>query len=216
MREMFSDTKAFNADISKWDVSSVTDMRNMFSHAELFDVDISSWDVSRVTNMDHMFYLAFSFKQKLCGEAWVNSKATKAQTFGGTAASIAEAECIPAASSVTTQATSQYTSHPPMPGRELIVRTPSIASRVDALTKCPKCGTFAKSGRKSCCAPGGAWFKNCGGARNKSVGHKWFEGVAACKRKCKTSGTHSIHSHWDEDTRTAEIRLSLCFLTNQP
>merc|ERR1712032_1428143 len=46
---------------------------------------------------------------------------------------------------------------------------------------CPKCGTFEKSGRNSCCAPGGAWYNNCGGARNKNVDHKWFEGVAACK-----------------------------------
>merc|ERR1719305_1436371 len=46
---------------------------------------------------------------------------------------------------------------------------------------CPKCGTFKKSGRKSCCAPGGAWFKNCGGIRQTKVDHKWFEGVAACK-----------------------------------
>ena len=65
------------------------------------------------------------------------------------------------------------------------VGTPAITSTIANAMRCPKCGTFGKSGRVSCCAPGGDWFKNCGGARNKNVDHKWFEGVAACKRKCK-------------------------------
>merc|ERR1712224_652194 len=38
-----------------------------------------------------------------------------------------------------------------------------------------------KSGRASCCAPGGAWYKNCGAAGNSNVDHMWFEGVRACK-----------------------------------
>ena len=45
----------FNGDISKWDVSNVTNMAHMFDHSE-FDGDISKWDVSNVTNMDVMFY----------------------------------------------------------------------------------------------------------------------------------------------------------------
>ena len=52
---------------------------------------------------------------------------------------------------------------------------------------CPKCGAFTKSGRVSCCAPGGAWFKNCGGARNGNADHKWIEGVTACKGKSRDS-----------------------------
>jgi surface protein len=40
---------AFNEDISKWDVSNVTDMRHMFDNAESFNEDISKWDVSNVT-----------------------------------------------------------------------------------------------------------------------------------------------------------------------
>merc|ERR1711934_701701 len=62
------------------------------------------------------------------------------------------------------------------------VGTPALTPTI-----CPKCGTFKKSGRRSCCAPGGAWFKNCGGAHNKNVDHKWFEGVAACKRMTTTN-----------------------------
>ena len=78
----------------------------------------------------------------------------------------------------------------PFPKRELIVppatTTKAITSTiVDAMT-CPKCGTFDKSGRVSCCAPGGAWFKHCGGADNRNVDHRWFEGLEACKRKFKS------------------------------
>ena len=52
---------------------------------------------------------------------------------------------------------------------------------------CPKCGTFKRSGRVSCCAPGGAWYKDCGAFGVKNVAHTWLEGVQVCKRKFKTS-----------------------------
>ena len=50
----------YNGDISKWDVSNVTDMSCMFtgSFGEIknkFNRDISGWDVSNVTNMFSMF-----------------------------------------------------------------------------------------------------------------------------------------------------------------
>ena len=49
----------FNGDISKWDVSNVTNMSNMFngthSSANKFNGDISKWDVSNVTDMNGMF-----------------------------------------------------------------------------------------------------------------------------------------------------------------
>ena len=46
---------AFNADISAWDTSSVTNMAGMFSGATSFNADISAWDTSSVTNMPFMF-----------------------------------------------------------------------------------------------------------------------------------------------------------------
>ena len=196
MGGMFQTAAAFNGDISKWDVSSVTDMSNMFSEAELFNGDISKWDVSSVTMMDRMFFLAASFKQKLCGTAWVDSKASKTLMFAGTSGSISQTVC--------TSVTRQYVSRPPLTERELIVSTPIIKSvstpghGIARTMACPKCGTFEKSGRKSCCAPGGAWYKNCarsGGARSKNVDHKWFEGVAACKRKFNANCILQMHSH---------------------
>ena len=44
----------FNGDISKWDVSNVTNMGSMFFDSE-FNGDISKWDVSKVTNNVHIF-----------------------------------------------------------------------------------------------------------------------------------------------------------------
>merc|ERR1712032_478070 len=46
---------------------------------------------------------------------------------------------------------------------------------------CSKCGTIKKSGKRSCCAPGGAWFNNCGASDNSNTEHTWFEGMRACK-----------------------------------
>ena len=42
-------------DISRWNVSSVTNMINMFNGATSFDQDISGWDVSAVTDITRMF-----------------------------------------------------------------------------------------------------------------------------------------------------------------
>ena len=90
MESMFYADKAFNDDISKWDVSSVRDMSDMFSEAELFDGDISKWDVSSVTKMNRMFHLAACFKQKLCGGAWVHSKASHSNMFTDSSGSISQ------------------------------------------------------------------------------------------------------------------------------
>ena len=168
--------------------------------AAAFNIDISKWDVSRVVSMDYMFWhrQPASFKQKLCGATWVRSKASKKAMFTGSYGSISSQVC-------TSTTARQYASRRPIPERELIVRSPTTApvnTRTLAITSsnkmtCPQCSTFKKSGRNSCCAPGGAWFKNCGGVSNKNVDHKWFEGVAACKRKFNANGILSILSYSD-------------------
>ena len=44
---------------------------------------------------------------------------------------------------------------------------------------CPKCATD-KAGKHSCCARGGAWFKNCGDGGDTKF-HTWTEGIQACE-----------------------------------
>merc|ERR1719182_160020 len=58
---------------------------------------------------------------------------------------------------------------------------------------CPKCGT-GKSGKMSCCAHGGSWFRNCGRSGNVKLRHTWYEGIQACKTPAqskKASGRQS-------------------------
>ena len=71
----------FNADISGWDVSNVTNMTHMFSMdlawagneaagagvQSIFNQDISGWDVSNVTVMQGMFDNAQTFNQPIGG-----------------------------------------------------------------------------------------------------------------------------------------------------
>ena len=53
--------------------------------------------------------------------------------------------------------------------------TPRIGDR------CVKCGIYKKSGKRSCCARGGDWFKNCGDAGDTQFNHTWAEGIQACE-----------------------------------
>ena len=54
MSHMFEKSK-FNGNISNWNVSNVEDMEGMFAESK-FNGDISKWDVSNVRNMSDMFY----------------------------------------------------------------------------------------------------------------------------------------------------------------
>ena len=54
MSHMFEMFPSFNGDLSKWNVSSVTDMSHMFANTN-FKGDISKLDVSRVTEMNNLF-----------------------------------------------------------------------------------------------------------------------------------------------------------------
>ncbi len=63
MEEMFQYARAFNADISSWNVNNVTTMSRMFEKALAFNQDISSWNVSNVTSMRLMFNEANAFNQ---------------------------------------------------------------------------------------------------------------------------------------------------------
>ena len=62
---------------------------------------------------------------------------------------------------------------------QIYINTTVAATRIPPV--CPKCAAIKKSGKLSCCAPGGTWFQNCGTSRNSDVDHTWVEGVQACK-----------------------------------
>ena len=68
---MFTDAPLFNADISRWDVSSVRNMNWMFTSnhggEKRFNQDLNRWDVSRVTRMTGMFKRAASFNGDISG-----------------------------------------------------------------------------------------------------------------------------------------------------
>ena len=55
----------FNGNISKWDVSNVTNMERMFYGCKSFNQDISNWNVSNVTNMSRMFFKCTNFNQDI-------------------------------------------------------------------------------------------------------------------------------------------------------
>ena len=85
---IFIDAKSFNHDLSKWDVSRVTDMTRMFDSAFSFNQNLFDWDVSRVTKMNVMFLNAIAFTKTLkrCQEtpgAVMNGPVRPKTSFGG-------------------------------------------------------------------------------------------------------------------------------------
>jgi len=54
MNGLFASCTKFNGDISKWDVSRVTNMRDMFAYSK-FNDDIISWNVNDDIEIDYMF-----------------------------------------------------------------------------------------------------------------------------------------------------------------
>ena len=93
MSRMFANAKFFDSDLSKWDVSRVKNMRGMFLGATSFNGDVSKWDVSSVRDMSKMFWGATLFKRRLCGTAWIHSKATQTVMFEGSSGSISPEVC---------------------------------------------------------------------------------------------------------------------------
>ena len=65
MSHMFADCTSFNQDISKWNVSNVIDMSSMFGGCQYFNQDISKWNVSNVIDMSGMFAGCQYFNQDI-------------------------------------------------------------------------------------------------------------------------------------------------------
>ena len=57
----------------------------------------------------------------------------------------------------------------------------TTSASVPSSKVCPQCGINTKTGKRSCCARGGSWFKNCGDADDTQFDHTWAEGIQVCK-----------------------------------
>ena len=78
-------------------MSAVTKMDGLFMFSiPGFNQDLSKWDVSAVTDMRYMFHDAPAFNRELCGETWVNSKADKTDMFLNSPGSISSSVCTAA------------------------------------------------------------------------------------------------------------------------
>ena len=76
---MFLGATSFNQNLSRWDVSSVTDMSSMFDGALSFNQNLSKWNVSSVTDMSDMFSNVISFNGNICDWDIDNVKEGKQQ-----------------------------------------------------------------------------------------------------------------------------------------
>ena len=76
---MFRNCSLFNGDISRWDVSGVTNFQTSFFNCSVFNQDLSSWDVSNGTSLKQMFQGATVFNQDL--GSWDVSSCTNFTNF---------------------------------------------------------------------------------------------------------------------------------------
>ncbi len=62
---MFFNCKYFDCDLSKWDVSNVTDMNWLFSYCKNFIGNgLENWNTNKVKTMHNMFEKCISLKNK--------------------------------------------------------------------------------------------------------------------------------------------------------
>ena len=72
-------SRLFNADLSKWDVSKVTQADSAFGNSPLFDSDVSEWNVAKMVTINRMFGWSSKFNSDV--SKWDVSKVKAAASF---------------------------------------------------------------------------------------------------------------------------------------
>ncbi len=85
LKGMFSENLTFNQPIGNWNVSSVTSMHLMFNNATTFNQPIGNWNVSNVSNMSAVFANTSAFNQPI-GNWNVSSVSNMSSMFNNTSA----------------------------------------------------------------------------------------------------------------------------------
>lgn len=71
---LYGTTSLNDPNISRWDVSEITNMRQMFQNASSFNQPLNDWNMSKVENIHGMFLKATDFNQSL--DRWDTSNIT--------------------------------------------------------------------------------------------------------------------------------------------
>ena len=74
--------------------------------------------------------------------------------------------------------------------------------------RCAHCSSTKRSTEMSCCARGGAWFKNCGDFGDMTFDHTWAEGIQACKGFGKSVLLPSSLQLPSHHVRVIDLRLN--------
>ena len=73
--------------------------------------------------------------------------------------------------------------------------TSAVTTTTTINSVCHECGTIRRSGKISCCGPGGSWFGNCTSVGNAHFGHTWHAGIQACKaRQSQVAVSQHLHA----------------------
>ena len=82
---------------------------------------------------------------------------------------------------------------------------------------CSVCATSKHTGKLSCCASGGSWYKKCGSPGDTRFYHTWVDGIQACNSFARQSSSEAsarafAQSHYDfrplNTTRTRGVTTS--------
>lgn len=80
LTQMFREFQGKKLDLSKWNISNVTNMSSWFGYCEnLEELDLSGWDTSKVTDMRSMFNHTPNLETVWVGNGWNTDNVTESQ-----------------------------------------------------------------------------------------------------------------------------------------